>query len=285
MICILFAAMIAAPPSHPKLEVQGHRGARAMRPENTLPAFEYAIEVGADVLELDVSITKDDRIIVGHDQRLSPELCLGPNGEKLSDPGPAIRSLTLAELQKYDCGSLPHPRFPQQQRIPKAKMPALEEVFALVKNAKRPVRLNIETKSVPGLPDLSPPPDRFASLVVQAIKASGLLDRSVLQSFDHRTLLAAKKLEPKLVTAALISDNFVDHVAVAKAIGASIISPDKQWITREAVDALHAAKIRVVPWTANTREEWAALIEMGVDGIITDDPKALLEYLGTADPH
>jgi glycerophosphoryl diester phosphodiesterase len=280
MIGLILAATTAA---FPAIEVQGHRGARAVRPENTLPAFEYALEVGAGVLELDLSVSKDDRLIVVHDQHVSPDLCLGPGGQRISSPGPAIRSLTFAELRVFDCGSLPNPRFPKQKLVPGTKMPALEEVFALVRASKHAaaarVRFNIETKIVPGLPALSPPPDVFAKLVVDAVRASGFLERTSLQSFDHRVLVAAKKLEPKLELSALISDNFVDHVAIAKSIGARIISPDKQWITKDAVAAMHAAQLRVIPWTANSEEEWETLLEMGVDGIITDDPGALIAFL------
>jgi glycerophosphoryl diester phosphodiesterase len=281
---IALGMLFAMTAALPRLEVQGHRGARAVRPENTLPAFEYALEVGADVLELDLGVTKDDRLVVIHDQHVSPDLCLGPGGQKISSPGPAVRSLTFEQIRTYDCGSLPNPRFPRQKLIPGTRIPALEEVFELVRTSKLPaakkVRFNIETKIVPGLPELSPTPEKFAELVVRAIAQSGFLERANIQSFDHRVLRAAKNLEPKLEIAALISDNFVDHVALAKALGAKIISPDKLWLTKESVAAMHAAKIRVIPWTANTPEEWSVLIAMGVDGINTDDPEGLLKYLG-----
>jgi glycerophosphoryl diester phosphodiesterase len=264
------------------LEVQGHRGARAARPENTLAAFEYAIEAGVDTLELDVNVTKDDRVVVVHDQKINVELCLGPNDEKLTS-SPSIRALTFQELRAFDCGSTRHPRFPKQVLVPKARIPALEEVFELVKTSKhagaKKVKLNIETKSVPGLPDLSPSPHRFARLVVDLIRKSGLEDRVILQSFDHRTLAEAKKLAPRLTLSVLSNDVHPDYVAMAASVGAAIVSPNKDWITKADVERLHAAKIRVIPWTANTPAEWRALIEMGVDGIITDDPAALLAYV------
>jgi glycerophosphoryl diester phosphodiesterase len=289
---VLLGLAVAGAPSAPKsakdgqkmLEVQGHRGARAMRPENTLPAFDYALQVGVDTLELDVLVTKDDHLIVGHDPLLNPDICLGPSGERLPASGVRVRDLTLAELKRYDCGSLKHPRFSEQTPIPKTTMPTLDEVFELVKRSKHPaaaaVKLNIETKSVPGEPELSPGPEAFAALMVDALRKSGLLARCTLQSFDHRTLVAAKRLEPKLVTAALTSDNLLDFVAVAKAIGAGIISPDKQWITAPDVERLHAAGVRVIPWTANTEVDWQRLVDLGVDGIITDDPAKLLRWLG-----
>lgn len=287
---IIFASMLHLPEvasakdkAGTMIEVQGHRGARAVRPENTLPAFDYALRVGVDVLELDLSVSKDDQLIVVHDQHVNPEICLGPGGARLDGAGPAIRSLTLAELRSYDCGSLIHPRFPRQKPAPKTVMPSLEEVFELVRTSKHPaakrVRFNIETKSVPATPELSPSPEHFARLVVDAIEKSGFGPRCNLQSFDHRTLLAAKKLSPKLKLAALTSDNWIDYVAVGKSIGAEIISPDKAWVTKDAVEHLHKAGLRVVPWTANDEVEWKRLIDLGVDGIITDDPEALIRYL------
>lgn len=285
---VLMLALAAAPPegrAMRSIEVQGHRGARAVLPENTLPAFTRALEVGAHTLELDVLATKDDVLVVGHDPILSPDLCLGPGGARLSGEV-RVRALTLAELGAYDCGTLKNPRFPRQQPVPEARMPTLDEVFELVKTSKLPaartVKLNIEAKSVPGQPELAPSPERFAELLVAAFAKSGLLERVTLQSFDHRILRAAKAREKRLVLAALVSDNHVDFVALSKGLGAAIVSPDKLWITKEDVDALHAAGVRVIPWTANTEAEWRRLVELGVDGIITDDPEALIRWLAAS---
>jgi glycerophosphoryl diester phosphodiesterase len=276
---MFWGVSVAATP----IEVQGHRGARAARPENTLPAFEYAIEVGADVLELDVCVTKDDRLVIGHDPILSPEICLAPDGKKI-DREIKVAELTLAELRQYDCGTLQHPRFAAQRAVPGAKMPSLEELIAFLASSKLPraktIGLNIELKSVPGRSDLGPPPERWAALIVPILQKAKLGSRTTIQSFDHRTLRAIKKLDPKQRIAALISDNFLDFVAVAKSIGAEVVSPDQLWITAEAVEELHRAGIRVVPWTANDPPSWKRLIEMKVDGIITDDPAGLLEFLG-----
>ncbi|MCK6544512.1 glycerophosphodiester phosphodiesterase [Myxococcota bacterium] len=280
------AALSAAAPGEGRsmrtIEVQGHRGARAVLPENTLPAFARALEVGAHTLELDVLVTKDDVLVVGHDPILSPDICLGPGGARLTSDV-RVRDLTLAALAAYDCGTLKSPRFPRQQPVPKTRMPTLDEVFALVKTSKlaaaKTVKLNVEAKSVPGQPELAPPPERFAELLVGAFEESGLLSRVTLQSFDHRILRAAKVRSPKLVLAALVSDNHVDFVALAKGLGAEIVSPDRLWITKPDVDALHAAGVRVIPWTANDEAEWKRLVDLGVDGIITDDPEGLLTWL------
>jgi glycerophosphoryl diester phosphodiesterase len=261
------------------MEVQGHRGARAIFPENSLPAFEYALRVGAHTLELDVGVTKDDQVVVAHDPYVTPELCLAPDGSRLKAPI-AIRTLTLEEVQSYDCGSLPNPRFPRQKRIPKTKMPSLEEVVLLAK--KHPTaRLNVETKIVPSQPDLTPDAQRFAELVVAILAKHGMIERSTVQSFDRRTLIAAKKCAPKLSIAQLTGENAPDFVALVKSIGADILSPNHAWISKEDVDALHRAGVRVIPWTANDEATWARLISIGVDGIITDDPEGLIQYLKT----
>ncbi len=257
------------------IEVQGHRGARAARPENTLPAFRYALDLGVDTLELDLGVTKDDRLVVLHDQHITPQRCLG-----LKAPI-EVRSLTLAQVGRFDCGSKLNPRFPKQKLVPKTRIPTLEEVFALAKkhpNGKK-VQFNIETKIHPAHPKRSPSPKRFAALVVASIRKHGLVQRAVVQSFDHRTLIEVKKLEPKLRIAALNSDDLPDFVNMAQSLGAEIISPHHEWITKEAIEALHRRGVKVIPWTANTPAAWKRLIEMGVDGIITDDPQALLRYL------
>src|SRR5277367_2119072 len=131
LFCITVFCMAQSLPSQsvPKvprhIDVHGHRGARALRPENTLPAFEYAIAQGVDVLELDMAVTKDGVIVVSHDPILHPPVCSGPQ------PMAAIHALTLAELKQWDCGRIQNPGFPRQQAIPGTRMPTLEEVFAL----------------------------------------------------------------------------------------------------------------------------------------------------------
>lgn len=258
-----------------RVEVQGHRGARAVRPENTLVAFEYALGAGVDVLELDLGVTADDQLVVLHDQAISPMRCtLG--GKKLSAAVP-VRSLDLAAVRRFECGSLPHERFPLQERAPGAGIPTLAEVFAVAKDSK--VGFNIETKLVPGHDDAAPAPERFAELVVQAVRAAGMVERTTVQSFDQRTLQAVARLEPTLRRVLLVAENHIDHVAAAKAAQASIVSPNHLWIVKADVARMHAAGLKVVPWTANTPQSWARLVEMGVDGIITDDPAALAHWL------
>lgn len=276
-------AMNTAASSRPRrVEVQGHRGARARLPENTLPAFAHALQVGADVLELDVVVTADDRLLVMHDPVVNVELCRQRDGSPVA-AATAVRSLTLAQAQALDCGRARHPRFPSQQPVPGTPPPSLEQVIALVQGSTLPaaarVRLNVEAKSVPGRPELAPPPARFAALVVDTLRRHGLLERSVLQSFDHRILVAATALAPTLTTAVLVDESLPDLVAVARAAGARIVSPHQDWITAVEVQACHAAGLRVIPWTVNDEAGWRRMLELDVDGVISDDPEALIAFL------
>lgn len=276
---VLSASALAAPAD---LEVQGHRGARARRPENTLAAFRYALDAGVDTLELDVAVTRDDVLVVSHDLHVPTALCQRADGQPLAD-GIAIRALTLAEVQALDCGSKRHPRFPDQHLAPGERMPTLEQVFALVDNSPAPnarfVHFNVETKLVPGQPELAPSPQRFAELVLAAVDRAKLRGRVTVQSFDHRTLRAIGAIAPDVRKVALVEECLPDLVAVARAAGATTVSPNHLWITKEDVERLHAAKVRVVPWTANEPADWQRLMALGVDGVITDDPERLLAWL------
>jgi glycerophosphoryl diester phosphodiesterase len=253
------------------IQVQGHRGARAMRPENTIPAFEYAIGVGVDALELDMAVTKDDVVVVSHDPVLNPEICKGPAA---SVP---IRTLTLKELRQWDCGALRNPKFPKQTPVPGTRIPTLDEVFALSSRGK--FDFNIETKIFEDHPEYTPSPEKFARLVLDCVQRHGLLSRVILQSFDFRTLHAMKALTPLIRLSALYEKGNDSFLEIAGRAGAQIVSPEKELVTREKVDAAHVAGVTVVPWTANTRVEWDALAAAGVDAIITDDPAALIAYL------
>ncbi|MBU0554182.1 glycerophosphodiester phosphodiesterase [Myxococcota bacterium] len=267
-------------PSPLTVEIQGHRGARALRPENTLDAFAYAAEVGADVLEMDLLMTADDHIVVAHDPTLSPARCLDALGRRLSH-APALRALTLAQLKGYDCGALPHPRFPRQEARPGARVPTLDEVFrwAASHPQGRAIRFNLEVKLIPGRPDLTPPPADFARGLIALIRAHEVTARVNVQCFDGALLHAMAAQAPEITRALLIAENRIDHVAAAAAVGARIISPHHHWITAEDVARMHAAGLRVIPWTLNAPEDWRRALEMGVDGIITDDPAGLRAFL------
>ena len=251
--------------------VHGHRGARAMRPENTLPAFEYAIQAGVDVLELDVSVTKDDVLVVSHNPTLLPAICTGPK------PNAVIRDLTLQELRQYDCGGLKNPGFPKQQTVPGTRMPTLDEVLTMAAPSK--VEFNIETKIFRDKPEYTPAPEEFARMMLAEIRKHHLESRVIVQSFDFRTLHAMKKLAPKIRLSALYAGSPKDFVEIAREAGARIVSPYYTLVTKDQVATAHQAGLQVVPWTANAAKDWDALIDAKVDAIITDDPAGLIAHL------
>ncbi len=267
VLLLSFSLMFAA-----KIEVHGHRGARAAMPENSLPAFEYAIGLGVDVLELDVAVTKDDVLVVSHDPEMNPSHCVGPE----SSPR-VIREMTYAQVQLWDCGAKANPEFPKQKAIPGTRVPSLDSVFALAKHG--PFHFNVETKIFPHRPSVTPEPERFAELLLAMIRKHGLERRVIVQSFDFRTLKAMKRLAPEIRLSALLAFAPQDFVASAREAGATIVSPQYKLVTPEKVQAAHDAGLQVVPWTANTPADWDKLIAAGSDAIISDDPAALIDYL------
>ena len=263
-------------------DVEGHRGARAARPENTMSAFRYAVEVGADTLEMDLHATKDDVLVITHDPFLNPDLCLDPGGKRIEKPV-LVRGLTFQELQRYDCGTLRNPRFKEQVPHPKERIPSFEALLKWLSTSRDPrarrVRLNVETKSEEAHPEYTPAPEPFTRMVLAALKKHGMLERATLQSFDYRTLAAARAMEPRLVRVALVEERPKETLAeLASRVKADIVSPDFTWLTAADVQALHAAGVRVIPWTVNDEKDWKRLVEMGVDGIISDDPKGLAAF-------
>jgi glycerophosphoryl diester phosphodiesterase len=263
-----FSAMLSA---GPKIQVHGHRGARAMRPENTLPAFEYAISAGVDVLELDMAVTRDNVLVVSHDPYLELPVCSGPQ------PKAMIHELTLAQIREWDCGKVQNPLFPKQTPVPGTRMPTLDEVFSLAPRGE--FQFNIETKIFADHPELSVSPEGFVKLVLAMVRKHKLENRVMLQSFDFRTLLAMKKIAPEIKLVALWEHGDRDFVSIAKEAGAGVVSPHYSLVTPERVRAAHAAGLQVVPWTANTPADWDKLIAAQVDAIISDDPAQLIAHL------
>ena len=252
--------------------VHGHRGARARRPENTIPAFQYAIEQGVDALEMDMAVTRDNVIVISHDPILQPPVCNGPKEKAV------IHELTLAEVRQWDCGAVRNPRFDTQQTVPGTRMPTLDDVFHLASLGR--FDYNIETKSFPDKPEYTPPPDEFARMVLAKIREYKLEKRIILQSFDFRTLVAMRKLAAEIRLSALTENDKREFAAItAEAGSAEIISPEYHLVTPDKVAAAHKAGLQVVPWTANTEADWDRLVEAGVDAIISDDPATLIAYL------
>jgi glycerophosphoryl diester phosphodiesterase len=243
--------------------------------------------VGVDTLELDLQITKDGQLVVSHDAFVSPKLCRYDDGRTLAAPL-LIHSLTLAQLRKFDCGSIRHERFAKQITVPHTPIPTLDEVFSLVKSSALPraktVGFNIETKIVPRYSDRSASPEQFARMLLATAKQYDMLSRITVQSFDHRSLRAIKQQNPSVAISLLLSEDMPDWAALIKAEHAEIVSPDMDWVTPESVAAAHAAGARVIPYTANNEADWNYLLSCGVDGLISDDPAALIAYLHTRVP-
>lgn len=292
------------------IEIQGHRGARGLLPENTIPAFEHAIELGVDVLELDLGLTRDGVPVVHHDRALDPDRTRDAEGAWLAPPGPFLNSLALAELSEFDIGrvrsgSKAAQRFPEQSPRDGTRVPTLAEVLALGRRSgTEKIRFNIETKVSPLAPEESARPEEFARAVVGVLRAEGMIDRADLQSFDWRVLREARKLAPDLSTVCLTAEQrWIDNVLrghpgaspwtagldietfdgslprMVEAAGCAVWSPYYREVTAAALTEAHALGLRVVVWTVNEADEMLALARLGVDGIITDYPDRALEAL------
>ena len=274
VLLLIATNMLAAP----KILVHGHRGARAVLPENSLPAFEYAIAQGVDALELDLAVTRDNILVVSHDPEMNPKICTGP-----ANSPHIIRQMTLAQLRLWDCGAKQNPEFPAQKAIPGTQVPTFAEVLKLAQKAK--VDLNVETKISPLQPELTPSPADFAKMVIEEVRKYNLESRLILQSFDWRTLVAARRIAPNVRLSALyptgMSEALLkkDYIAGAHAAGFGIVSPHYRLINPAAVEQAHKLGMQVVPWTANDPKIWDALIAAQVDAIITDNPATLIAYL------
>jgi glycerophosphoryl diester phosphodiesterase len=250
--------------------VHGHRGARARRPENTLPAFRYAIEQGVDVLELDVAVTKDNVPVVSHDPLINETICSGPK------VGVPIHTLTLSELHEYDCGAKQNPGFATQVPQPGTRVPTLDEVFALSHGTK--IGFNVETKIFADHPELTPEPEPFTKLILDLIRKYKIENRVILQSFDPRTLRVMKKLDASIPRSALFEMQR-DWTQVTHEFEATVLSPQYTLVTPDRVAKAHSAGLQVVPWTVNKPEDWQKLVDAKVDAIISDDPASLIAWL------
>lgn len=272
-------------------DLQGHRGARGLLPENSWPAFERALELGVTTLELDVVVSGDGRLVVSHDPWFSALFCSLPSGE----PIPAGRereyrlyAMAYEEIVRYDCGRRGHPLFPQQQPVPAAK-PLLREVLrrseaAVHRLGRRPVWYNIETKARPEWDGVfTPSPEAFTRLLHDELEALGVKQRTTLQSFDPRTLCVARALDPRWELSLLAEWREEAQLeADLEGLGflPEIYSPDYRLVDEALVGAVHAHGMRLVPWTVNDEATMLRLHALGVDGLITDYPDVGVRLFG-----
>jgi glycerophosphoryl diester phosphodiesterase len=279
-----------------ELDVQGHRGNRTLRPENTLPSFMAAIEAGASTLELDILVTADNQLVIHHDFFVNKELCVYLDGRRVTEEV-LVRSLTLAELKKLDAGSRINPLFPGQVAIPGTQIPTLQELFELINTSSHPnakkIGLNLEIKRDLRFPDWTLPPEKLADAITTQVRRNGLSDRVYYSSFDPEVLAALHKIEPTAKTAFIFCRESLEVASIlhpeagmefllkiASMLHVSILSPDHHMLKSKA-DVLFLQKqgFKVIPWTVNDPKRWAELAEMGVDGIISDDPIGLIQFL------
>jgi len=257
-----------------QVELQGHRGARGHLPENTLPSFARALEIGVDTLELDVGVTRDGVVVIHHDRRLNPDVARGSGGQWVAAPAPAIFSLLYQELQTYDVGRI-RPgsdyarRFPQQKPIDGTPVPRLLDLFLKLRNAN--VRFNIETKLVPQAPDETLPPEPFARAVIAEVRKAGVAQRTTIQSFDFRTLKVVEREAPEIATAYLTSGKNSDPAKVHEA-GARVWSPDFRDLDAQKVAQARKLGLRIIAWTVNEPDEIQRVLALKLDGIISDYP-------------
>ncbi len=281
-------------------DLQGHRGTRGLAPENTLPAFEKAMRMGVDTLELDVGMTADHVLVISHDPYLNPLIVRDASGEWLTGAkGPLLRSLTYAQLQNYELGRIkpgtPYAtQFSTQEAVDGTRMPALASLFERVKALGSKVRFNIETKIDPTQPNNTVSPEVMTQALVKLVRDAGMAGRVTIQSFDWRTLKIAQAISPEIPTAYLSFQNagndtissaewtagykiadYPDLPAMVKAAGGAIWSPNGGAVTQDLVKKAHALGLQVLPWTINNPPEMDKLIGWGVDGIITDYPDRL----------
>ncbi|MDA1117696.1 MAG: glycerophosphodiester phosphodiesterase [Proteobacteria bacterium] len=277
---ILTALALATVPGAQAFDLQGHRGARGIAPENTLPGFAQALAVGVATLELDTGVTADGVVVIHHDRRLNADIARGPDGAWITAPGPLIRSLSYEALQRYDVGRL-RPgseyaaRHPEQLPVDGARVPRLADLFALVKKAGNDsVRFNIETKISPGAPNETLPPEAFARVLVAQIRSAGVAGRSTVQSFDWRTLHAVEKLAPEIATAYLTGRRRRGSQPKAvHAAGGRIWSPNHEELDTAAMVEARALQLTVIPWTVNEPGFIEFYLDLGVDGMISDYPE------------
>lgn len=294
----------------PAFDAQGHRGARGLYPENTLPAFEGALAIGVTTLEMDIGMTRDGVLVAHHDRRLNPERTRGPDGGWLSTPAPALFEMTADELLDYDVGRVRPEgnvarRFPEQRGGDGIRIPRLKDVIARAETLSEGwVRYNIEIKTAPDAPAETATPEAIAEALVALIADAGVAARTTVQSFDWRGLRHVQEIAPALATAYLTAErdglNTVRRgrpgtspwtagidvdahdgsvAAAVAAAGGRVWSPYFRDLRAADLAEAHRRGLKVVVWTVNEPADMASLIDFGVDGIITDYPDRLRKVM------
>lgn len=274
----------------PKFDIQGHRGARGLMPENTIPAFLLALDSGVTTIELDLAVTKDKKLVVSHEPWMNAAICTDPDGNPIDEKQEHkfnIYKMNYDEVKQWDCGMKGNERFPQQQKMNVHK-PLLSEVIIAIENhiksyTRYEVDYNIEIKSEPASDNkFHPTPKVFSDLAYNLIDEYLPLDRVVIQSFDFRVLKYWHEKYPDVRLAALVENKkSVEQNLDDLGFNPSIYSPDFTLLKKEDIKFLHDKKIRVIPWTVNEPKDMLSLKGMDVDGFITDYPDRATKFKRT----
>lgn len=248
-------------------------------PENSLEGFLYATKLGVNTLEMDVVISIDKKVVVSHDQHINTTICLDESGTALDkDSSISVYQLKYKEIKKFDCGSAGNPNYPEQQKTPVSK-PLLSVVLKTVYKDNPNMNYNIEIKSSPkGDNSLHPSFETYSELVFKSIRKIPA-QHITIQSFDQRVMKYWRDNHPEYKIAFLVGSNTADNNIEKLGFLPDIYSPYFKIITREEVESLHNRSVRVIPWTVNNIDDMKRLIDMEVDGIITDYPNRLLNLL------
>jgi glycerophosphoryl diester phosphodiesterase len=268
-----------------QINIQGHRGARGLYPENTLRGFIEAVKLGVNAIELDVVISADKKVVVSHEAWMNEDFCSLPDGtpvEKGTGKNYNLYKMRYTEIKKFDCGKMANAEFPMQMAIPSYK-PLLNEVITYVElytkeNNLSPVSYNIELKTEPEDELFSPPPGMFVDLVHDELSKHQLDDRIQIQSFDVRLLRELKKKDAS-IRIGLLVENYESLETNIERLGfiPATYSPEFFLVTSTLVSEVHRQDMKIIPWTVNEQEDMLRLLSLGVDGIITDYPNRLIE--------
>ena len=284
LVILMFLLGLACTQTAPNYDydLQGHRGARGLLPENTIPGFLRAIDEGVDTIELDLVVTADSMLIVSHEPWFNHVISTKPDGEPVSEEEEQslnIYEMTYEETRQYDVGRRGNENFPDQEPMEVTKPLLSEAVLAIEtyveENGLMPVRYNIETKSRPEWYGVyTPLPEVFSRLLYDQLVALDILDRSTVQSFDPSTLIEMNKIDPDVSLAMLVFEESQSVERMTEILGFTpdIWSPNYRLVTPLLVDKTDQMGMQLIPWTVNDRDEMIRLLEMGVDGIITDYP-------------
>lgn len=267
-----------------KIEAQGHRGDRGNFPENSIPAFISAVNKGVDVLELDVVISKDQKVVVSHEPFMSSQYMSDFEGNPIAkdkEKSYNLYEMTYDSIRKFDGGSRGNANFPNQQKQ-KTYKPLLSELIDTIehyiaKNNLKPVRYNIEIKSEKSdYGKRQPEPEVFTQMVMKIIKEKGIEKKINIQSFDPTVLNVMHKKYPKTKLAYLVGERTIAENLLLLDFKPEIYSPHYKLLNKEAVDSLRLLKIKIIPWTVNDDKAIDNMIQLKVDGIITDYPEKVI---------